>query len=98
MPAPATILRLGALLVAALVAASCGGGPGGAAPVLPATQGATAPAPTADSTPPPATAVTPAAAEPPSLATIPHGKTPEGYNYLGSPDAPVTIQDFSDFL
>jgi hypothetical protein len=28
---------------------------------------------------------------------VPSGKTAEGYNYLGNPDAPVTIQDFSDF-
>ena len=29
---------------------------------------------------------------------IPVGFTPEGYPYRGSPDAPVTVQEFSDYL
>jgi hypothetical protein len=26
------------------------------------------------------------------------GKTEDGYNYLGNPDAPITVTDYSDFL
>lgn len=48
--------------------------------------------PTADTAP----AATPAV--PSGLAAIPRGKTPEGYNYLGNPDAPVVFEDFSDFF
>ncbi len=29
---------------------------------------------------------------------IPHGITAEGFPYLGNPDAPVTMIDYSDFL
>jgi hypothetical protein len=39
-----------------------------------------------------------ATAAPAEAGSIPIGKTPEGYNYLGSPNAPVTIIFYSDFL
>lgn len=29
---------------------------------------------------------------------IPHGITAEGFPYLGNPDAPITMIDYSDFL
>ncbi len=29
---------------------------------------------------------------------IPHGITPDGFHFLGMPDAPVTLTDYSDFL
>jgi hypothetical protein len=29
---------------------------------------------------------------------IPHGVTPDGFFFLGVPDAPVTLTDYSDFL
>ena len=29
---------------------------------------------------------------------LPRGVTPEGYHYLGQPNAPVTIENYSDFL
>ena len=32
------------------------------------------------------------------LASLPAGVTPEGAFYLGNPDAPVTIDDYSNFL
>lgn len=29
---------------------------------------------------------------------VPHGVTPEGFYFLGQPNAPVTMTDYSDFL
>jgi hypothetical protein len=62
-----------------------------------------APPDAASATPPPtlpiATEPAIAATAPPAeSASIPIGKTTEGYNYLGSPNAPVTITFYSDFL
>ncbi|MEN9938199.1 MAG: hypothetical protein RLZZ387_4778 [Chloroflexota bacterium] len=96
-------LRLGVLLAAVLLAASCGNQPTSSspaptlavtAPLAEPTRSAAA-APDATAAAPPATAPTVA---PAVAAGIPRGRTPEGYNYLGSPDAPVTLQDFSDFF
>jgi protein-disulfide isomerase len=67
------------------------------APTLapPSAASATPPPTVAAATDLPAIAATAAPAE---AGTIPIGKTPEGYNYLGSPNAPVTITFYSDFL
>jgi hypothetical protein len=90
-----------ALLAAVLLVAACGGreaAPAATAPTAGSTSGATA-APSAPPTAAPAEPTAPAAGgEAPAEQSIPSGKTPEGYNYLGSPDAPVTLQDYSDFL
>lgn len=45
-----------------------------------------------------ATAEPPVASAPPAQEAIQMGRTPEGYQYLGSPDAPVTISFYSDFF
>jgi len=45
-----------------------------------------------------ATNVAPSVAAPAGSDAIPIGRTPEGYNYLGSPNAPVTIIFYSDFF
>jgi protein-disulfide isomerase len=37
-------------------------------------------------------------ASPIDVASLERGRTPEGYHYLGNPNAPVTILEFSDFL
>jgi hypothetical protein len=29
---------------------------------------------------------------------VPHGVTPDGFYFLGQPNAPVTMTDYSDFL
>jgi hypothetical protein len=66
-----------------------------APPTLPPTTlaASASPAPTV-----PPTTLPPATIAPTVEAGIPRGRTAEGYHYLGNPDAPVTIQDFSDFL
>lgn len=96
---PTLAWRLGALLVPALLVA-CGAGGATAPTAPPATVAPTAAATAPQATPAPAASAAPA--ETPTgdtqEAAVPRGKTVEGYNYLGNPDAPVTIQDFSDFF
>lgn len=50
----------------------------------------------------PTSAPAPATAAPTATATaqsgIPSGRTDAGIFYLGQPDAPVTVRDYSDFL
>jgi hypothetical protein len=60
-----------------------------------------APTRAAAASPPAATlAPTRAAAQPTAAvaSAIPEGVTPEGYHYLGRPDAPATLVMYSDFL
>jgi hypothetical protein len=85
------LFRLITLLWVGILAGACGGSAGTSTPTIaPVAPEVSAPAPDAAST----AQTAGAAAEP---AAVPSGKTAEGYNYLGSPDAPVTLQDFSDF-
>jgi hypothetical protein len=101
------------LLVAALAVASCGG-TADVAPTTAATPAQSQPntQPPATVTPavtdsastevivtaPPLVATETAAEEPALFEGIPTGYTVEGFPYLGSPDAPVTLVDYSDFL
>ena len=101
--------RLAALLAAVLVAACSAPQPdASSAPTL--APDSPSPAATAAPTTAPSPPATASVAEPTvalaanptseaqTVAAVPSGKTPEGYNYLGDPDAPVTLQDYSDFL
>jgi hypothetical protein len=98
-------LRLAAPLLVVVLAAACGAGAETSVPtsapatLAPATAlpAATATPATALEPPPATTAATEAATPAEANAAVPSGKTAEGYNYLGNPDAPITIQDFSDF-
>jgi len=67
-----------------------------------ATTAATASAAVATAEPAAPTAV-PTSSEPVAAATVPptlvtSGRLPEGAFFLGSPDAPITMIDYSDFL
>ncbi|WP_322512600.1 Rcas_1661 family thioredoxin-like (seleno)lipoprotein [Chloroflexus sp.] len=78
-------------LLSILLIAAC------AAPVAPEPTATTTPSP------PPAPTSTPTTAqsEPTTTGYFPElsrGRTPEGYHYLGNPEAPVTITVYSDFL
>jgi len=103
--------RLGFFLVLLVMLAACGSASNPAA--APAPTGAAVQRPTSPPTalaaqpsasqPPATTTQLPATAAPaPATATIDEGiaqgLTPEGYHFLGRADAPVTFQDFSDFL
>jgi hypothetical protein len=83
---------LAALLVMVVGLAACGRQPNAIATLAPTpaeivpTNAATAPTTAAVAQPTP---------DGPELLS---GHTPEGYNYLGSPTAPVTIVFYSDFL
>ncbi len=79
---------LWALLLSALLIA-CGGD---SAPAPPAVEEAAANPPTA------APVEAAPAAGPVDLASLPAGVTADGAFYLGSPDAPVTVSDYSNFL
>lgn len=68
-----------------------------------ATPVATESTATTTPSPPPAPTSTPTTAhsEPTTAGYFPEvsrGRTPEGYHYLGNPEAPVTITVYSDFL
>lgn len=84
----ARLVRLSLLLVGMLVViTACGA------------QAAATPPPTAASVPPPTLApVTPQSAAPGMYDDIPQGVTAEGYQYLGNPDARLTLVMYSDFL
>ncbi|GIV88020.1 MAG: DSBA oxidoreductase [Chloroflexus sp.] len=72
--------------------------------ILTACTGQTATVPATPTVPPPsAPTSTPVTAQSDPIITayypdLPRGRTPEGYHYLGNPDAPVTIMVYSDFL
>jgi protein-disulfide isomerase len=98
------------LLVVSMLIAACGsiasappssGAPTSApaAATAPPNPGALTSAPAA-ATAAPSLAATdaPVPASPGELASLERGRTPEGYHYLGNPNAPVTILEFSDFL
>jgi hypothetical protein len=61
---------------------------------------ATAAVPAAPATTAPAAPAAPATTAPAAgpYADIPQGRTPEGYQLLGDPAAPVTLVMYSDFL
>jgi hypothetical protein len=108
------MLRLLVPALVALAALLAGCGQGASTPAqsratrAPATEAlpaATAPLTTAPTAAATATiaAAAPTAAEPAPAAAGPfaglaQGVTPEGYHTLGSPDAPVTLVMYSDFL
>lgn len=93
-----------ALAMGALVAA-CSNVPSASAPpvsptaVSPAvTQAPVVASPVAPAAP---TAVQPGdalAPAPTAVTALERGRTPEGYHYLGSADAPITLQEYSDFF
>jgi len=94
------------LVIGAFVAA-CGNAPSASVPpasptaVLPAaTQTPAIASPVATTAPAVASPVATAAAAPAptAVATLERGRTPEGYHYLGSADAPITLQEYSDFF
>jgi hypothetical protein len=105
---PRTLIRLWAILMLTALAA-CGNNVAPASPAATAAQPTNEPlapsaaataAPTAAGAPAATAAPTAAAAEPQSsgAASIPEGLTPEGYHMRGSPDAPITLVMYSDFL
>jgi hypothetical protein len=83
MPRPTIIITL---VIASLgwLLAACG-------------QAAVAP-PTSTPAQPAPTTTQPTRAPGGSYADIPQGVTPEGYQYLGDPAAPVTLVMYSDFF
>ncbi len=96
------------LVIGAFVAA-CGNAPSASVPpvsptaVSPAaTQAPAIASPVATTAPavasPVATATAAATPAPTAVATLERGRTPEGYHYLGSADAPITLQEYSDFF
>jgi protein-disulfide isomerase len=92
-----TLIHVWAVLMLVGLAA-CGSDAAPASPAATAAQPTQAP--TAAAAPAATAAPTAAAAQPESsgAATIPEGLTPEGYHMRGSPDAPVTLVMYSDFL
>ena len=92
-----TLTRLWAVLLLTALA-GCGSDAAPASPAAPVAQPTQAP--TAAAAPAATAAPTAAAAQPQSsgAAAIPEGLTPEGYHMRGSPDAPVTLTMYSDFL
>ncbi|HEU5097608.1 MAG TPA: hypothetical protein VFU22_01095 [Roseiflexaceae bacterium] len=103
-----TLIRLWAVLMLTTLAA-CGGQAAPASPATTAAQPTQAPAnPSPAAATEPAAATSPAATAAPTAAAaqadssgaaiIPEGLTPEGYHMRGSPDAPVTLVMYSDFL
>jgi protein-disulfide isomerase len=87
----ARLILLGvALLVVALLAAACGGGGQAPAPTQPPGQ-ATAPA---AATQPSATQAAPGESRP---LDLPAGVDADGNFYLGDPNAPVKMVEWSDF-
>lgn len=80
--------RFLAVLVIGLVLAACVRESAGSPAVVPSQAPST-----------PAATEAPAATAAPSLfASLPQGRTAEGYYMLGKPDAPITIELYSDFL
>lgn len=82
-------LRVLAVLVLGLVLAACGGEAAVSPTVVVSSQ---APSPSAT------TEVATVTVAPSSFGSLPQSRTAEGYYVLGKPDAPITIEFFSDFL
>lgn len=98
-------IQFGACALFGVLLAACGttSQPAASAPTTISQPAATSAAPTtANATAEAATSAAVATAETPAETTaaagIPEGRTPEGYHVLGNPDAPVTIQFYSDFF
>jgi hypothetical protein len=98
--------------VLAMLAVGCATQPNATSAPAPATKPAAAPSsPTTTTTTTTAsqptnapTVAAPAVAAPAAAPTlglfdgVPHGVTPDGFYFLGQPNAPVTMTDYSDFL
>jgi hypothetical protein len=82
-------LRVLAVLVLELMLVACGEAAGSPAVVVPSQASTTSVVTTAA----PATTVAPSL-----FAALPQSRTAEGYYVLGKPDAPSTIEFYSDFL
>lgn len=89
------LIFLAALLLIAACSSTTSVSPSPAAPTSAPAAATATPSPAASDTP------APAGNEPaPTIerVSLERGRTPEGYHYLGNPNAPVTILEFSDFL
>lgn len=94
------LLRITLAWCAIVLITACGSATGSVPTTAPAeTRAATAAQPSAAGAPTNAPQATMAQATTPAgFAGLPTSRTPEGYHVLGDPNAPLTIEFFSDFL